>query len=149
MHALDALRQGLADGTHIGGQLHVSHAGVVIADVAVGYARDGVDMTTDSMMTWFSMTKAVTSVAVAQQWERGAFDIDDPVTRYVPEFGVHGKDRITIRHLLTHTAGIPNADGILDERRGASRARRTSPAFMPHRSSTCPAAVPATTRPRA
>ncbi|MGO9872412.1 MAG: serine hydrolase domain-containing protein [Acidimicrobiia bacterium] len=114
MRALDALQQGIVDGTHLGAQLYVSHAGEVIADLAVGHARDGVEMTTDSMMTWFSMTKAVTSVAVAQQWERGAFDVDDPVVRYLPEFGAHGKDRVTIRHLLTHTAGIPNADGILD-----------------------------------
>ncbi len=114
MRALDALQQGIVDGTHIGAQLYVSHAGAVIADLAVGHARDGVKMTTDSMMTWFSMTKAVTSVAVAQQWELGAFDVDDQVVRYLPEFGAHGKDRVTIRHLLTHTAGIPNADGILD-----------------------------------
>jgi CubicO group peptidase (beta-lactamase class C family) len=114
MHALDVLRQGIVDGTHIGAQLYVSRSGTVIADHAVGYARDGVEMTTDSMMTWFSMTKAVTAVAVAQQWERGAFDIDDPVVRYVPEFAPQGKDRVRIRHLLTHTAGIPNADGILE-----------------------------------
>ena len=90
----------------------------MLADLAVGGAREGVEMTTDSMMTWFSMTKAVTAVAVAQQWERGALDIEAPVVRYLPEFAGDGSDpakgRITIRHLLTHTAGIPNADAILE-----------------------------------
>ena len=62
------------------------------------------------MMVWFSATKAVTSVAAAQQWERGRFDLDDRVATYIPEFGSKGKDVITIRHLLTHTAGIRNAD---------------------------------------
>src|SRR5204863_5127983 len=73
-----------------------------------------VEMRTDSMMIWFSMTKAVTAVAVAQQWERGALDIEDAVVRYLPEFGANGKQHVTIRHLLTHTAGLPNADGILE-----------------------------------
>ena len=70
-------------------------------------------MTTDTLMNWFSMTKPVTAIAVAQQWEAGALDVDAPAARYVPEFAAHGKGAITIRHLLTHTAGIPNGDGML------------------------------------
>jgi CubicO group peptidase (beta-lactamase class C family) len=49
------------------------------------------------------MTKAVTSVAVAQAWERGLLDVDDAVVRFVPEFGANGKHAVTIRHLLTPT----------------------------------------------
>jgi len=111
---VDVLEQGITEGTHIGAQLYVSHRGAVVADLALGRARRDVEMRTDSMMTWFSMTKAVTAVAVAQQWERGALDPDDAVIRHVPEFGAAGKERITIRHLLTHTAGLANADGILE-----------------------------------
>ncbi len=113
LSVVDVLERGITDGTHIGAQLYVSHGGVVVADVAVGRARADVEMRTDSLMTWFSMTKAVTAVAVAQQWERGALDPDDAVARHLPEFGDVGKERITIRHLLTHTAGLANADGIL------------------------------------
>src|SRR4051794_33037430 len=113
LSVVDVLEQGIADGTHIGAQLYVSYRGDVVADVAVGRARADVEMRTDSLMTWFSMTKAVTAVAVAQQWERGALDPEDTVARHLPEFGVMGKERITIRHLLTHTAGLANADGIL------------------------------------
>jgi CubicO group peptidase (beta-lactamase class C family) len=104
----------MADGLHVGAQLYVSHGGQPVADLAIGDAREGVPMATDTLMVWFSMTKAVTSVAVAQLWERGFFDIDDPVVAYIPEFGVNGKDVVTIRHLLTHTAGIPLADDILN-----------------------------------
>lgn len=113
LSVVDVLEQGIADGTHIGAQLYVSRDGVVVADLALGRARADEAMSTDSMMTWFSMTKAITAVAVAQQWERGALEVDDPVVRYVPEFGANGKERVTIRHLLTHTAGIANADDIL------------------------------------
>ncbi len=114
LRVVDVLEQGITDGTHIGAQLYVSRAGVVVADVAVGRARADVEMRPDSMMTWFSMSKAVTAVAVAQQWERGALDPDDTVMRHIREFGVAGKENITIRHLLTHTAGLAHADGILD-----------------------------------
>jgi CubicO group peptidase (beta-lactamase class C family) len=114
MRVVDVLEQGISDGTHIGAQLYVAHAGTVLADLALGQSRQGVAMTTDTLMTWFSMTKAVTAVAVAQQWERGALDVEEPAARHLPELAANGKDRITIRHLLTHTAGIPNADGILD-----------------------------------
>jgi CubicO group peptidase (beta-lactamase class C family) len=114
MRVLEVLEQGIADGTHIGAQLYVSRAGEVLADLAIGRARADVEMNTDTMMTWFSMTKAVTAVAVAQQWERGALDLDDPVVRFIPEFAAQEKHGITLRHLLTHTAGIPNADNILE-----------------------------------
>jgi CubicO group peptidase (beta-lactamase class C family) len=49
-------------------------------------------------------------VAVAQLWERGALNLDDPVTRFVPEFGAGGKEEVTIRHLLTHTGGVRTGD---------------------------------------
>jgi CubicO group peptidase (beta-lactamase class C family) len=58
------------------------------------------------------MTKAITAVAVAQQWEAGRLDLDTPAAEYIPEFAANGKGAITLRHLLTHTAGIRNADGI-------------------------------------
>lgn len=113
MRVVEVLEKGIAEGEHIGAQLYLSQHGRPVADVAIGEARDGVAMSTDTLMVWFSMTKAVTSVAVARLWERGLIDIDDPAARYVPEFGTNGKDAVTIRHLLTHTAGIPLADDIL------------------------------------
>jgi CubicO group peptidase (beta-lactamase class C family) len=128
MEVVDVLEKGIADGTQIGAQIYVSRHGEPIADIGLGDARAGVPMAVDTLMVWFSMTKAVTSVATAIQWERGEFGIDDPVARYIPEFGTRDKDVITIRHLLTHTAGIPNADGILQgvpwsESRDANLAR--------------------------
>jgi CubicO group peptidase (beta-lactamase class C family) len=39
-------------------------------------------------------------------WERGQLDLDDPVARYIAEFGQHGKQAVTIQHLLTHTGGF-------------------------------------------
>ena len=108
--AVTLLEEGIRDGVQIGAQMFVSIAGKPRADFGMGESRPGVAMTPDSLMVWYSMTKAVTAVAVAQQWERGKLELDDPVAKYIPEFGQNGKERVTIRHVLTHTGGFPRAD---------------------------------------
>ncbi|MDQ1476654.1 MAG: hypothetical protein QOE62_1883, partial [Actinomycetota bacterium] len=65
MQVIDVLERGIDEGTHIGAQLYVSHRGAVVVDRALGDARAGVPMTTDTLMNWFSMTKPVTAIAVA------------------------------------------------------------------------------------
>ena len=104
------LRNGMERGLHIGAQLYVSREGRPVAEVAIGEAKPGVKMTPDTLMTWYSSTKPLTSLCVGQCWERGKLQLDDPVAKHVPEFGRHGKDRVTIRHVLTHTSGFPRAD---------------------------------------
>ncbi|MDR0786435.1 MAG: beta-lactamase family protein [Gemmatimonadota bacterium] len=55
-----------------------------------------------------SLTKVVaTTTAVMLLWEDGRIDLDAPVRRYVPEFSGGNHDLVTIRHLLTHTSGLP------------------------------------------
>jgi CubicO group peptidase (beta-lactamase class C family) len=56
----------------------------------------------------FSASKMVTAMLVHLCDERRLLHLDDPVAMYVPGFGEHGKHRITIRHVLTHRAGIPH-----------------------------------------
>ena len=80
-------------------------------------------METDTLFRIASMTKAVTSVAVMQLYERGSLLLSDPVSRYLPAFAEMRVQReeagadaeavlepvqrpITIRHLLTHTSGL-------------------------------------------
>ncbi|MDQ1431245.1 MAG: hypothetical protein QOF40_1847, partial [Actinomycetota bacterium] len=110
--AVDVIGAGIERGLHLGAQIYVSIDGKAVADLGVGEARVGVPMTPASMVVWFSMTKPTVAVAIAQQWERGHLELDDRVVDHVPEFGAHGKDAITLRHLLTHTAGIRGADAI-------------------------------------
>ena len=100
------LEQGIDRGLHPGAQLYVSRAGEVEADLAVGEARPGVAMTPETLTLWLSSTKPTAAVALARLWERGGIELDDPVARFIPEFGVGGKERVTVRHLLTHTSGI-------------------------------------------
>lgn len=105
-----ALEQGIYEGTQLGAQVYVSLRGERVADAALGANRPGEPLTRDHLMLWLSSTKPVAAVALAQLWERGRLELDDPVASHVPEFAANGKDRITLRHLLTHTAGIRMLD---------------------------------------
>ncbi len=107
-----AIVEGIEGGLHPGAQVYVSLDGKAVGDGALGEARAGQPITTDHMIIWFSMTKAVVAVAVAQLWDRGRIGLDDPVARHVPEFAAAGKERVTIRHCLTHTGGFRGGDGV-------------------------------------
>ncbi len=103
---LAALDAGIAEGLHTGAQLYVSLGGVPVYDGAIGTASPGVPLLGSDLMIWLSASKPVAAVAIARLWERGALGLDDSVARHLPEFAANGKEGITIRHLLTHTAGI-------------------------------------------
>lgn len=107
---LAALESGVSSGLHLGGQMYVSRGGKRLVDFAFGKARADEEMARDHIMLWLSTGKPVTAVAIAQLWEEGLVALDDPVAEHLPEFGAHGKDRITLRHLLTHTGGIRMLD---------------------------------------
>ena len=115
--AVAAIERGGAEGLHVGAQLYASLDGEVVADFARGLARTGPDvpMAPGTLMLWLSATKPVAAVAVAQLWERGLLDLDDPVARHIDRFGARGKDRITLRHLLTHTGGLRALAGQWEE----------------------------------
>jgi uncharacterized protein YbbC (DUF1343 family)/CubicO group peptidase (beta-lactamase class C family) len=64
-------------------------------------------MTEETIFDLASLTKVVaTTTSVMQLVEQGRVRLRDPVTQFIPEFAAHGKDRITILHLLTHTSGL-------------------------------------------
>jgi CubicO group peptidase (beta-lactamase class C family) len=79
--------------------LHRSVAG--LADVALNKPVDK-----ETTFNLFSVTKTLTATAILQLAEQGLVALDTPVVRYLGEFP-YG-DRVTLRHLLTHTGGLPN-----------------------------------------
>jgi len=109
------LEAGLKTRHYLGGQIYVSIAGEEVLDIAFGESRPGQELRRDHLMLWLSSTKPVTAVAIAQQYQRGKLDWNDPVAKFIPEFAQKGKEQITIRHLLTHTAGFRTADRLPDE----------------------------------
>src|SRR5262245_49358416 len=55
-----------------------------------------------------SITKPMTAGAVMVLRDRGELSLDDAVRKYLPQFTGNGRDAVTIRHLLTHTSGLPD-----------------------------------------
>ena len=90
--------------------MFVSLRGEIVVDAALGEARTGIEMRPDTLTPWLSSGKPITAVAIAQQVERGSLTWDAPVASVVPEFAHGGKQGVTLRHLLTHTAGFRGAD---------------------------------------
>src|SRR4051794_30666668 len=101
-----AIEQGIAEALHLGAQLYVSLGGRTLIDQAFGLSRPATPMSVETINIWMSSGKPVTAVAVMQMRQRGLLGLDDPITKFIPEFGQKGKDAITIRHLLTHTGGF-------------------------------------------
>ncbi len=73
-----------------------------LADESTGRAVDG-----DTLFNVYSVTKAVAATALHIQAERGHIEYEAPVSRYWPEYGKHGKEKTTVRDVLTHRAGVP------------------------------------------
>jgi len=112
-------------GIHPAIQLCVRYRGHVVIDRAIGHAQgngpdDGPEVekelvTTETPFTIYSASKAITAMMIHLLDERNLLRLDDPVCEYIPEFGTRRKQWITIRHILTHRAGIPAlAPGALD-----------------------------------
>nr|WP_321451423.1 serine hydrolase domain-containing protein [uncultured Carboxylicivirga sp.] len=97
--------------------------GKVVQNKAYGWAdiEHQKPMTTQSIFRIYSMSKSITSLALMQLYEKGLFQLDDPVSKYIPEFAdtkvysgmqdgqpvlVDQNPVMTIRHLITHTSGL-------------------------------------------
>lgn len=87
--------------------------GKAVLDLKYGLANEAVNQRVDddTIFHWASNTKPFTGIAIMQLRDRGLLKLDDPVTKYLPELReVHNPfgsmDEITIRHLLTHSAGF-------------------------------------------
>lgn len=104
------LQHGSERGLHTAGQLYLSLHGQTVIDAAWGEAQPGVPMTPDTINLWLSAGKPLTAAAFARLWESGRVRLDDPVASVIPEFASLGKDAVTFRHLLTHTAGLRHVE---------------------------------------
>lgn len=109
------IEQAIHDGNIPGAVLLVGHNGQVIYRKAYGNRaleprRE--PMTLETIFDLASLTKVVaTTTAVMKLVEQGKIRLNDPVAKYLPEFGQNGKEDITVRQLLTHYSGLgPDLD---------------------------------------
>ena len=100
----------IAAGRIPGAVVEIGQGDRIIYRRAFGYRElqpRRIAMTPDTIFDLASLTKPVaTAVAIMQLRERGKIDLDTPVARYWPRFARNGKERITIRELMTHYSGL-------------------------------------------
>ena len=105
----------------------VGHDGKTVFEQAYGvrkYAGEpGLDgqpspaepMTVDTIFDMASLTKCLaTATAIMQLYEAGKLQFDDPVAKYLPDFAANGKEKVTVRELLTHYSGLPEDVSLKD-----------------------------------
>jgi len=99
----------VASGTETGLQIAVHRHGHLIADVVSGVAdpQTGAGVRPGTLFYAASAAKGIASSLAHVLAERGDLGYDMRVADVWPEFGSHGKDRVTLRHVLLHTAGLP------------------------------------------
>lgn len=110
----------LEEGLHHGAQLAVYKDGTEVVNVAGGRTGpDGEPTDTETPYLLFSCGKAFTAAGIHQLAERGDIDYDEPLRTYWPGFADEGTEKaaITVRHVLSHQAGLPTLefDGEPDE----------------------------------
>ena len=100
--------------------LNIRHRGEVVLDRTLGHVdhppggQPGEVASPETLFSLFSASKILTAVLVHALVEDGLFGLDDPVHAHLPGFERHGKQGILVRHLLSHTAGIPSMPPELD-----------------------------------
>ncbi|WP_340378694.1 serine hydrolase domain-containing protein [Streptomyces sp. SS7] len=96
----------------IGAAVCVYHRGRPVVDLWAGTADPATDRpwTRDTLQLVYSATKGATATAAHLLAQRGELDLDAPVAEYWPEFAAHGKERVPVRQLLSHRAGLPALD---------------------------------------
>ena len=116
-----AARHWYQAGMHPAIQLCLRHNGKVVLNRAIGHGwgnaptdppdAEKIPVQTDTPFCVYSSAKAITATVVHMLVERGQFSLDDRVCDYLPTYTSHGKHRTTIRHVMTHSAGVPFPTG--------------------------------------
>ena len=116
---VQALIDGLvASGDEVGLQVAAYVDGEIVVDAWAGVADDttGRAVNGDTLFTSWSTTKGFVSTCLHILADRGRVAYDAPIATYWPEFAANGKEGATVRHALTHMAGIPQMpDGATPE----------------------------------
>ena len=96
------LRQATANSQVKAATLHVVRRGKVVTRAF------GAGTTADSMFLLGSISKPICVTAMMTLFDRNEFQLDDPLSKFLPKFAGEGRERVTLRQLLTHTSGLPD-----------------------------------------
>lgn len=108
----DAFAEQLDAGEELGASIAVTVEGRPVVDIWGGWADEArtAPWERDTVTNVWSCTKTVLSLAALMLHDRGLLDVHAPVATYWPEFAANGKERIEVRHLMSHTSGVSGWD---------------------------------------
>lgn len=129
---IDSLMQAIVERTAFSGTVLVADQGAVIHHKAYGLANRewNVPNTPDTRFKLASLGKQFTALLILQLAEEGRLSLDDPLVKHIPEYRVKDAERITLRQVLSHSAGIPNYHAIPDFDRTVARTPHTLEEFV-------------------
>ena len=104
-----AFLDGFESGREVGAALTVINQGEVVVDLSGGFTdrKKTQPWMPDTLVCCFSISKAISALCLLRGVDAGLLDLDSPVAQYWPEFAQHGKDRVTVREVMSHQAGVP------------------------------------------
>lgn len=106
-HVREAFATGLSD--ELGAGFAAVRDGQVVVDIWGGWADRGQTKpwARETIVPVYSTTKAISAIVMAWLYDRGLLEYKMPTATLWPEFGVHGKDKVTVAQTLAHMAGLP------------------------------------------
>jgi len=110
----EAVDRAVSSGAERGVQVAAYRGGESLVQAVAGVAdpETGRPVTPDTPFYNFSIVKGAASTIAHILVERGLFGYDTPVVELWPEFGAHGKQAVTVRHVLNHSAGVPGIPAV-------------------------------------
>lgn len=135
----DFFQEKLSNDDELGAAITVNVNGKDVVDIWGGYSDQEKTKPWDenTIVNVWSSTKTVAAIVMLLAHERGILNVDDPVSKYWPEFAQNGKENILIRHLLSHTSGVSGWEGgitveeLSDVRLAAKRLEEQAPWWEP------------------
>ena len=104
----DAFERNFGEGLEVGAAAAVTVDAESVVDIWAGDAdTNGTPWDRDTIVNVYSTTKTMAATCMLALADRGELDFDAPVCEYWPEFAQNGKEGVLVRHVMSHTAGLP------------------------------------------
>ncbi|MCK4284772.1 MAG: beta-lactamase family protein, partial [Candidatus Lokiarchaeota archaeon] len=108
----DVFKENFKEFNEVGASFAVFYDNKFVVDIWGGYSNPEKTKpwNKDSIAKVYSTNKIITSICALILVDRGLLDLDAPVARYWPEFAQSGKEKLPVRYLFSHSAGLPGFD---------------------------------------
>jgi len=107
--AKNAFEKNFELGLEVGASFAVSLNGELVVDIWGGFSDSAKTKPweKDTIVNVFSTTKVMTALCIYLLIDKGLIDVEAPVSKYWPEFNQANKEDVLVKHLLSHSAGLP------------------------------------------